>query len=266
MGIFKNKENYLKALCTAHPLVAHGTVVDGVARKSFFRFNNEEELAAATANGINYPCVGYMHFDGRMTDQDNALVDIRHVIKNGWVFLDTVDPNVLADGTGGADLIQDAYDLAFMVMEDFIKAMKDEFEENEKCGVFFNFDLNKINYVPVGPNNQNEYGWMLYFDDEFPATRVIDGTMLDWNSGVTILNTNEPEIIIVTNEDTKVVNWTSTRKLRFGSFPVIEVWLRDETNVLYLAAVQPILDGVPPAFNVMTFIFSGNQNGFIVIK
>jgi len=44
MGTFKTKEDYLKALCVAHPTVAHGTVVDGITRNSFFRLNNDEEI------------------------------------------------------------------------------------------------------------------------------------------------------------------------------------------------------------------------------
>lgn len=173
MGTYINKENYLKALCMAHPAVAHGTLVDGKPRNSFFRINDEQEISSATINNIDYPCVAFISIEGRMTDQDNALTDIRHVFKNGWMFLDHVTDSVDADGKGNADRIETAYDEMFSVMEDFIKVMKDDFEVSGRCGAFENFDLNKMSYVQHGPTQQNEYGWILYFDDEFKASRVI---------------------------------------------------------------------------------------------
>lgn len=169
MGLFKTKEDYLKNLCINHPDVAHTKLVDGIPRNSFFRINNDEELIAATISHIDYPAVANVSLRGRITDKDNALVDIRHLFSNSWMFLQHVSQVAL----GVSDAVQECYDQTFMIMEDFIKAMKDDFETNGHCGVFENFDLNKINYVMIGPISQNEYGWQLFFDDQQKATRLL---------------------------------------------------------------------------------------------
>lgn len=169
MGTFKTKENYLKSLCIAHPTVAHETVVNGIKRNSFFRLNNDEEIIAATIKNISYPAVGYQSLRGRLTDQDNAMVDIRHLFSNAWLFIQHVNLIDIAF----TDAIQECYDQTFAIMEDFIKMMKDDFEANGHCGAFEDFDLNKINYEMVGPIIQSEYGWILYFDDQQKATRLL---------------------------------------------------------------------------------------------
>ncbi len=171
MGVFKNREDYLKGLCEAHPIVAHGHVVDGELRNSFFRLNDEEEISTATFRNISYPNVGYLAIDGRITDKDNAMVDIRHVFKNQWIFLTHLD-RITMDGDGYTDRIETAFDITFMIMEDFIKAIKEEYETNGMCGEFQYLDLNQINYVQVGPMFQSEYGWILYFTDEIRATNI----------------------------------------------------------------------------------------------
>lgn len=171
MGTFKSKENYLKQLCIDHPDVAHGAVVDGIVRNSFFRLNNDEELLAATITNISYPAVGYMSLRGRIKDTDSAMLDIRHLFSNAWLFIQHVSMITVTDGF--TDTIQECYDQTFAIMEDFIKMMKDDFEANGHCGAFERFDLNKINYEMSGPIYENEYGWYLYFDDEQKANRII---------------------------------------------------------------------------------------------
>ncbi len=172
MGTFKDRENYLKGLCIAHSTVAHTAArADGTLRKSFFRLNDEEELATASFQNIDYPCVGHLLLEGSIKDVDNALADIRHSFRNAWVFLQkTINPT---DATGITDEIQDAYDEAFAIMEDFIKSMKTDWLDNEKCGVFDQLDLNRMNYVATGPYLQGLYGWILYFDNEQKATRIL---------------------------------------------------------------------------------------------
>lgn len=174
MGTFKQREDYLKQLCIAHPLVAHNSVVDGVTRNSFFRLNNELEIIAATIQTITYPAVGYIQIAGRLTDMDNALVDIRHVFKNAWLFLTHVD-NASDTDEGITDRIQVAFDVTFTIMEDFIRMMKDDWELNGHCGAFEAFDLNKINYEQTGPIIQDEYGWILYFEDQIKAWNILSG-------------------------------------------------------------------------------------------
>ena len=173
MGTFKDKENYLKHLCIAHPTVAHDTVVDGILRNSFFRINNDEEIMAATIARISYPAVGYQSLRGKLSDEDNAQTDIRHLFTNSWMFIQHVS---MITGGGFTDAIQECYDQTFGIMEDFIRAMKEDFDENGHCGAFDFIDLNKMNYVMVGPILENEYGWQLFFDDEQRADRILSDT------------------------------------------------------------------------------------------
>lgn len=173
MSIFKQKENYIKQFCIQDVEVQHTVEVEGVARNSFFRLNDEEELLSATIQNISYPCVGIIGFSGKITDKDNALVDIRHAIKNGIGFFQHVQMITGDDGAGYTDEISDAYDQTFALMERYIKYMKDDFELNGHCGGMTDFDLNKISYVPAGPVLQNEYGWIMYYDDEQKATSII---------------------------------------------------------------------------------------------
>lgn len=172
MGTFKNREDYLKGLCIAHPLVLHEQPRgDGTNRNSFFRYNSEEELSTASFENIDYPCVGHFLLEGNLRDESNAYYSIKHQFKNGWIFLHKAD--VMVEGAAGVtDEVQNAYDIAFGVMEDFIKTMKDDFEANGSCGAFDDLPINSMNYVSTGPWLQNLYGWILYFDTEIKATRI----------------------------------------------------------------------------------------------
>jgi len=172
MGTFKDREDYLKALCEVHPTVAHNATIPATSRKrnSYFRLNNEEELLAGTRNNIQYPCVVNMQIDVRLTDKDKALADMRWVWSNQWIFLVHVSNPATTDTM--SDAVQDAYDSAFAVMEDFIKSMKEDWEENEKCGAFDQLDFNQFSAQPIGPTMANEYGWVLSFDNEQKATRI----------------------------------------------------------------------------------------------
>ncbi len=175
MGTFKDRENYLKGLCEAHATVAHGQPVSEGSpqlRQSFFRMNNEDELMAGTRNYIHYPCVVNMQLSARMTDKDNALADMRWVWDNEWIFLQHVENPDTEETT--SDSTQDAYDETFAVMEDFIKAMKDDWETNEKCGAFDQLNFNQFTATPVGPTAAHEYGWALSFTNEQKATRITE--------------------------------------------------------------------------------------------
>lgn len=173
MGTFKSKEDYLKQLCIVHPVVAHGSVVNGITRNSFFRMNNDEEILAATIANISYPAVGYYSLRGRIKDTESAMVNIFHLFSNAWIFVQHVSMITVTDGF--TDAIEECYDETFGIMEDFIRMMKDDYEANGHCGAFEVIDLNKMNYEMVGPVYENEYGWILYFDDERKANRIITG-------------------------------------------------------------------------------------------
>jgi hypothetical protein len=167
MGTFKDRENYLKQLCTAHPIVLH----DVSNRKSYFRLNNEEELASGTVNGIDYPCVANTNLTGRIRDKNSDTTILNHVFSNEWSFLQEV-ATTDSEAVNFSDEVQDAYDLTFEIMEDFIKAMKDDYAENDRCGAFDAIDFSQMNYRPIGPVMQNAYGWELSFINEQKATRI----------------------------------------------------------------------------------------------
>lgn len=75
------------------------------------------------------------------------------------------------------------------------------------------------------------------------------------------------EIIPIDDEDSKIITWTPTRQLNFGDFPVTEVWIIDDGDgLLHKFESQPSIDAIPPLFTTMTFTFTGNVTGFIVLK
>lgn len=171
MGTFIDRENYLKSLCAAHPAVQHDVLKDdGTRRNSYFRLNDEEELLSATTTGIDYPCVGYIQLNGRLRDVENANAVFHHTWTNGWIFLQHVDD--AAGQIGITDVIQQAYDSTFSILEDFIKAMADDYCANGSCGAFTNINFNSFEYIPTGPVMQNAYGWILTFEDQHKSLRI----------------------------------------------------------------------------------------------
>lgn len=76
----------------------------------------------------------------------------------------------------------------------------------------------------------------------------------------------DPEIIFIVDEDNKVVTWTPTRKAKYGVFPIIQCWLRDDNGTNYLTSQQPSIDVPPPNMTAITFVFTEPENGFIIIS
>jgi hypothetical protein len=257
-------QSYLMSLCQSHPQVAHLQTVDGKVRNSFFRFSSEEELIAKTiANAISVPAVGCMNVEGRIRDEGNAMEVIRHGMRFAWVFLDKVN---VQRNLQTANSLQTAYDTTFGIMEDFIRAMKDEFGENGTCGAFTTLDLNSFNYQEFGPTSDNLFGWILYFDAGFRAHRIMDGSIIEWNPSGGYINAIEPEVIHFEDEIEVSVSWTESRKLKYGLFPTVQVYLLDPDGKYYRSAVQPYLDAPPPDFTQFIVSLPGNSTGFIVIK
>lgn len=78
---------------------------------------------------------------------------------------------------------------------------------------------------------------------------------------------NNKEIIPFVNELAVSIPWTPTRQSRFGSFPIVEVWMDDGVNPPYInMGADIIVDQPPPAFTQMDVtIGGGGASGFIVI-
>ncbi len=93
------------------------------------------------------------------------------------------------------------------------------------------------------------------------------GWVLPCDGGGSSGGGNDAEIIEITDESSKTVAWTIGRAARFGVFPLVEVYLKDDTDTYYKADAQPYVDGPPSGgFANMYFNFGGNVNGFILIK
>lgn len=75
----------------------------------------------------------------------------------------------------------------------------------------------------------------------------------------------DPEIIEIVDESSKIIKWNTERKSKYGLFPIIQCWLKDENDVLYLSSVQPNIDFPPPNLTQITFTFTEPENGFILI-
>lgn len=165
MGFFKDRSDYFKNLATLNKQVQHDgfiTGTEGPKRKSFFRLNNEEELLAACTNWAHFPCLVHFGYAGRYTENPNEVK--KRSLLNDLLFL--------AKAIGPADMqsIQDAKDLAFRVMEEFIKKMCIEFEELGYCSNFNYIDMGMFSFSEYGPVNSTLYGWRLTFNDEtFPT-------------------------------------------------------------------------------------------------
>jgi hypothetical protein len=170
MGQFKEKSDYFKSLCVSNKLVAHTVNQDGEVRNSYFRMNDEDELVAACVNWAHFPCVVHFSFYGRYRGQ--ALIAKRQQTSILY-FLDKADASDM-------DSIENAYDLAFEVMEQFISKMNNEFLEDGSCSPFRNLDLSRFSYSAVGPINATLFGWMLQFEDEASAEDVTNYDETKW--------------------------------------------------------------------------------------
>ena len=86
----------------------------------------------------------------------------------------------------------------------------------------------------------------------------------DGNSDIV---SNETEIIYFNNVNIVNIQWSASRQLRFGQFPLIEVWYNDSLNGqgIHLANVPIYVDAQPPNMQTLT-VNTGGGSGFIVIK
>ncbi len=76
---------------------------------------------------------------------------------------------------------------------------------------------------------------------------------------------NNKEIISFEDSSTVSIIWTDNRRARFGSYPLIEIWLKDgDDHYLHLAGeIKP--DAPPPGFTELTVKLGGINTGYIVI-
>lgn len=169
MGIFKDRSNYFKQLAINNKSIAHTKVVDGEQRVSFFRLNDEEELQAACANWMHFPCVNHFGFDGRYAGPEEV---VKRKLSNDLLFLS----KALATDMDG---IEDAYDEAFEAMEKWLSRMEWEYKTQGSCGPFSVFDPSRCSFVRYKLDG-NLFGWLLSFEDEKYADEINKYNPNDW--------------------------------------------------------------------------------------
>lgn len=77
---------------------------------------------------------------------------------------------------------------------------------------------------------------------------------------------NLSELVYFDNVDSLSISWTALRQQRYGVFPEVETYIKDDTNAYYKSATQPYVDAPPPGFTVLHFDFGGPSTGFVLIK
>ena len=171
MSLFKKRSEYFKSLAKRNKLIAHEHQAGKEKRASFFRMNDEEEVVAACSNFAHFPCMVQYGFGGRFTTAFQAVP--KQKITNALLFLYPANASNM-------DSIEDAYDIAFEAMEQVISAMYAQYSEKGYCGNFYNLDLGRFSYTPIGPINLNLYGWDLVFEDEQSAGGVTKYDASKW--------------------------------------------------------------------------------------
>jgi len=168
MSLFKDRSDLFKRIATLNKTIAHEK--DG--RKSYFRLNDEEELAAACINWAHFPCLVHFGFSGRYTDNDKAVG--KRQIANNLLILSK------AKSTTDMDSIAAAKDEAFAVMEEIISWMLNEQEEKGQCGPFDNLEMSSFSFTEHGPVGATLYGWDLSFADETYPRNIIVFDAAKW--------------------------------------------------------------------------------------
>jgi hypothetical protein len=171
MGIFKDRSNFFKNLAQKNKAIAHGVLVDGEARNSFHRMNDDEELQAGCVNFAHFPCMVHFGFDGGYSSQKNSLT--RRKLSNGLLILAKVDDPM------NMGQREDAYDLSFEILEQILAWMNYQWLTMDSCGPFTNFDLSRCSFSPVEING-NLFGWSMSFTDEVWADEVNNFDATKW--------------------------------------------------------------------------------------
>lgn len=171
MSFFKDRSDYFKSLANLNKQVAHDRIIDAVKRKSFHRMNDEEELTAACSNFAHFPCVVHFGFSGRYTGDATGVPKRKHT--NSLLFLHKANAMNM-------DSIENAYDVAFSVMEEFISSMYYDYSTNGYCGNFDDLDLSRFSFSPYGPLNATLFGWELVFEDDRFANNVTNYDASKW--------------------------------------------------------------------------------------
>lgn len=180
MSTFKQRSDFFKLIASKNKLIAHNTIISGnLKRASFHRLNDEEELTAACESWAHFPCVVHIGHNLRFKQPQTGLP--RKAIGNHLNFLTPLDYQ--GGSISKADAIENAFDITYTAMAQFISYLREEHEKNKNCGSnLFLFDLTKCKADQIGPIGKGSlYGWFLFFEDEMKCPEFIyDPTK--WNN------------------------------------------------------------------------------------
>lgn len=259
MGFYKQRELYLEGIAEVHPMVLHNQQVTDAStglRRSFFRINDEDELLAACVNWIHFPCVVMISLSGSLINKSGS---IRQNNVNEWWFLEKM--NLDAEEPIAAAAITVAYDRSFKVMQDFIKQVWDDYEDNPGCGYFFEVDLGKFKWQQIGPVADLLYGWILTFSDE---VRPFDNVQALPERPVTSL----VETMSFDHINRLDIAYTTARRNLYGNVPLIEVWLWEPASGNYYksSSAEVLVDCPPPNQTSYIILPGQDASGFVTIS
>lgn len=144
---FKEIQDYFNDLSVNNKLTHH----DPPERRTFFRMDNEEDLASVP-DSAGSPYIKVLTLSGRMQSNIDRM-ETRETIR--------IRIASKADTTKAlSNEIERAQEEAYVVMMQFLSKMRYDMEE-KPCQALKLMDIAAVNWDPVGPVNQYEYGWNL---------------------------------------------------------------------------------------------------------
>lgn len=275
MSTFLDRSNYIKSIAMQNKLVAHNLLLDETTqqrRNSFFRINDQEELAGAVSEYGHLPCVVHLGFDVRYKQPVGAALPRKVLLTTLW-FLSKLD---LIAYPNKADAIEAAHDESFRVLTQFLSFLLHDQEVNECTCCAFDFET--AHSEMIGPELNDLYGWQLQITDS-KAGEELTYNPANWlgnpdaapapegapapqyyNTG------NDAEFInFFPWEDEKIIPWTATRQARFGDSPSFQICYPEGAAMRFINAIVEA-DAVPPLATQFKVFINTPGTGVIVIK
>jgi hypothetical protein len=146
---FQSFQEYIKQLCIKHKVVDHQENV----RQTFFRMD-EVEQAYAQSSIAQSPYVKVDDAVGYFTGKGGQDAFEWSVVLQS---LHRVDPTV----GNLSDNIESARQVTLDILIDFYLRMMEDYENGDICDGIKTMNIRHPEFAPLGPEGQNEYGWLL---------------------------------------------------------------------------------------------------------
>jgi len=274
MSTYKERSDYIKSIAMQNKLVAHNLLIaPDQRRNSFFRVNDIEELNGAIVDYCHFPCVAHLGFDVRYKAPVGAAMPGK-VINTSLMFLSKADTLAYSNK---ADAIEAAYVEADQALTQFLSFMLNDIEQGACPCCQFDFESAKIEMI--GPALNELYGWQLQISDSK------SGAELEYNPAQWLGNPDAapapeedplPQYVNMVNdaefiplqpwETEKVINWSSSRRARFGDSPTFQLWYveQDGMRLSNDIIIQP--DQAPPLATLYTLTINVPAPAVLTIK